>query len=69
MDTSLFLVTGLDLASDNVRVYNPYGYIENIKVEEFVSRTSFKAYRNKPFFYDYAFAFGMFEKNTIIYAD
>lgn len=63
------VVTGLDLTLDNVRVYNPYGYIENIKVEEFISRTSFKAYRNKPFFYDYAFAFGMFEKNTIIYAD
>ena len=63
------VVTGLDLTSDNVSVYNPYGYIENIKVEEFISRTSFKAYRNKPFFYDYAFAFGMFEKNTIIYAD
>ena len=62
------VVTAIDLANDNVTIYNPYGYIENIAVKEFVDRTSFKAYKGMPLFYNYAFAFGMFDKNTIFYA-
>ena len=62
------VVTAIDLANDNVTIYNPYGYIENIAVKEFVDRTSFKAYKGMPIFYNYAFAFGMFDKNTIFYA-
>ena len=49
-------------------VYNPYGYVENITLKEFIGRTTFNAYSNMPLFYHYAFAFGMFEKNAIIYA-
>ena len=62
------VVTAIDLANDNITIYNPYGYIENIAVKEFVDRTSFKAYSNMPLFYNYAFAFGLFDKNTIFYA-
>ena len=62
------VVTSIDLANDKVTIYNPYGYIENIEVKEFVDRTSFKAYNNMPIFYNYAFAFGLFDKNTIFYA-
>ena len=62
------VVTAIDLVNDNVTIYNPYGYIENIAVKEFVDRTSFKAYKGMPLFYNYAFAFGMFDKNTIFYA-
>ena len=62
------VVTAIDLANDNVTIYNPYGYIENIAVKEFVDCTSFKAYKGMPIFYNYAFAFGMFDKNTIFYA-
>ena len=62
------VVTAIDLANDKVTIYNPYGYIENIEVKEFVDRTSFKAYKGMPLFYNYAFAFGLFEKNTIFYA-
>ena len=61
------VVTAIDLANDNVTIYNPYGYIENIAVKEFVDRTSFKAYKGMPLFYNYAFAFGMFDKNTIFH--
>ena len=61
------LVTALDLTNDNVTVYNPYGYIENIKVDEFVNRTSFNAYKNIPLFLNFGFAFGAFDKNTIFY--
>ena len=62
------VVTAIDLGNDNVTIYNPYGYIENIEVEEFVDRTTFKAYKGMPLFYNYAFAFGLFDKNTIFYA-
>ena len=61
------LVTAIDMKSDNVTVYNPYGYIENITLDEFISRTSFKAYKNMPLFLNFGFAFGAFEKNTIFY--
>ena len=62
------VVTSIDLANDKVTIYNPYGYIENIEVTEFVDRTTFKAYKGMPLFYNYAFAFGLFDKNTIFYA-
>ena len=61
------VVTAIDLTNDKVTIYNPYGYIENIEVKEFVDRTSFKAYKGMPLFYNYAFAFGLFDKNTIFY--
>ena len=62
------VVGGLDLANDNVIVYNPYGYIENVNVDEFIDRTTFKAYKNMPLFLNFGFAFGAFHKNTIFYA-
>ena len=62
------VVSGLDLANDNVTVYNPYGYIENVNIDEFINRTSFKAYKNIPLFLNFGFAFGAFDKNTIFYA-
>ena len=63
------VVSAIDLGNDKVTIYNPYGYIENIEIKEFVNRASFKAYTNMPLFYNYAFAFGLFDKNTIFYAD
>lgn len=62
------VVSGLDLSSDNVTVYNPYGYIENVSINEFINRTTFKAYKNIPLFLNFGFAFGAFHKNTIFYA-
>ena len=62
------VVSGLDLQNDNVTIYNPYGYIENIKVDEFINRASFKTYKNIPLFLNFGFAFGAFHKNTICYA-
>ena len=62
------VVSGLDVKNDVVTVLNPYGYIENINVDEFVNRTSFKAYSNIPLFLNFGFAFGAFDKNTIFYA-
>ena len=62
------IISALDLVNDNVEVYNPYGYIENISVNELLERTSFKAYENMPLFLNFGFAFGAFDKNTIFFA-
>ena len=61
------LVSAIDIKNDNVTIYNPYGYIENITISEFVGRASFEAYKNIPLFLNFGFAFGAFEKNTIFY--
>ena len=61
------IVTALDLYNDNVTIYNPYGYIENISVSEFLNRTSFVSYSNMPLFLSFGFAFGAFHKNTLFY--
>ena len=63
------VVSGLDLQNDNITVYNPYGYIENVTIEEFINRTTFKAYEKMPLFLNFGFAFGAFHKNTIFYAE
>ena len=63
------VVNGLDLKNDNVTIYNPYGYIENVSTEEFINRTTFKAYEHMPLFLKFGFAFGAFDKNTIFYAE
>ena len=63
------IVSEIDIASDNVQVYNPYGYIENITIDEFINRTSFASYRNMPLFLDFGFAYGAFHKNTIFFAN
>ena len=62
------VVSALDIKNDIVIVYNPYGYIENISIDEFLSRTSFNAYNNMPLFLKFGFAYGAFGKNTIFYA-
>ena len=61
------VVNGLDLKNDNVKILNPYGYIENITIDEFLSRTSFKAYKNIPLFLNFGFAYGAFDKNVIFF--
>ena len=63
------IVTGLDISNDEVTVYNPYGYIENINVKEFISRTTFQSYKNMPLFLAFGFAYGAFDKNTIFIAN
>lgn len=59
------LLVGIDIPNNKISVANPYGYVEDISVDEFLQRTSFEAYENMPFYFKLAFAIGMFEKNTI----
>jgi len=59
------LVIGLDVPNDLVTIMNPYGYIEEIGLQEFLNRTSFEAYKKMPLFLELGFAFGIFEKNAV----
>ena len=59
------LVTGMDIPNDTVTVANPYGYLENVSVDEFISRTRFDAYENMPLFLRMGFVIGVFEKNSV----
>ena len=59
------LLIGMDIPNNKVTVANPYGYIEEISVDDYLQRTSFEAYENMPFYFKLAFAVGIFEKNTI----
>ena len=59
------LIVGMDIPNDTVRVANPYGYMEEVSVAEFLERTSFEAYEHMPLFLKLGFAFGFFEKNTV----
>ncbi|SFI03205.1 hypothetical protein SAMN04487830_11872 [Pseudobutyrivibrio sp. OR37] len=59
------LIVGADIPNDKITVANPYGYYEEITVEELLARTSFEAYEDMPLFMEMGFAIGLFEKNTI----
>ena len=59
------LVTGIDIPGDKVTVANPYGYVEEVSLDEFLGRTRFDAYEDMPLFLKLGFAFGVFEKNTV----
>lgn len=59
------LVTGMDIEGDSITVANPYGYVEEVHVDDFLKRTRFDAYENMPLFLKLGFAFGIFEKNTV----
>ena len=59
------LVTGMDVINDKVTVANPYGYNEEISLNEFLARTRYEAYDNMPLFLKLGFASGIFEKNTV----
>ena len=58
------VVTGMN--QNTITINNPYGYIEEISYQEFISRTTFKAFENMHIGYQFGFAFGLFSKNTII---
>lgn len=59
------LITGIDVPNDKIAILNPYGYEEVLTLKELVDRTSFKAYETMPIYLKLAFAFGVFERNTI----
>ena len=58
------LVTGMD--QEQVYVNNPYGYKEEISYDEFISRTTFRAFEGMNIGFQFGFAFGLFGKNTVI---
>lgn len=59
------LVTGLSIVNDEVIVANPYGYYENLSIDNFLSRTRYDAYENMEFGFYMGFIYGFFDKNTL----
>ena len=59
------LIIGADIPNDRITVANPYGYYEELSLEELLNRTSFQAYQNMPLFMKMGFVIGIFEKNTV----
>ena len=59
------LITGLDVPGDKITIANPYGFVEELSIEDFLKRTSFDAYEKMPLFIKLGFAYRVFEKNTI----
>lgn len=59
----------MDIQNDKVIIANPYGYMEDLTLKEFLDRTSFETYENMPIFLKLGFAFGIFEKNTVFIAE
>lgn len=59
------IITGMDVANDSITVVNPYGYVEKYTIHNFLKATRFDSYENMPFYLKLAFAFGIFEKNTV----
>ncbi len=59
------LIIGADIPNNKITVANPYGYYEELTLEELFKRTSFEAYSPMPVYMKMGFAIGMFEKNTI----
>ena len=63
------LIIGIDIPNDSITIANPYGYMEEITIKEFINRTSFESYKNMPIYLRLGFAFKIFEKNTIFIAE
>ena len=59
------LITGLDVPGNKIIIANPYGFVEENTIEDFLHRTSFDAYEKMPLFLKFGFAYGVFEKNAI----
>lgn len=63
------IVTEMDVPHNKVVVANPYGYIETYTIDDFLKATRYESFKNMPFYFKLAFAFGIFEKNTVFIAE
>lgn len=59
------VVTGMDILGDSITVLNPYGYVEDYSVEEFLKATRYDSYEDMELSLWFGFATGFFDKNTI----
>jgi len=59
------LVTAIDLKREMITVYNPYGYIEEYTVENFLKATTYQAYEEMESVIKMGFYAGVFSRNTI----
>jgi hypothetical protein len=60
------VVTGLDLVTRQVTILNAYGYIEEISLDEFLNRMSYRPTRDYPLIQKAVLRLGLMDKNCIV---
>ena len=56
------LIIGADIPNGIITIANPYGYYEEITLEELLNRTSFQAYKNMPYSYGWGLLWAYLRK-------
>jgi len=64
-DTHYAVVYGIDMASETVRISNPYGYLEELSFVELFGGLDFTNYKDEPFSFKLARKAGIVKSNTI----
>ena len=59
------LVVGLDFKNNIVQIANPYGYMEEFSIQDFIKATRFESYENMEWYFEEGFNFGLFNQNTV----
>jgi hypothetical protein len=64
-NTHYAVVYGLDLANQELKLSNPYGYVETLSFAEFFAGLDFSNYQDEPFGFRLARLVGMVDTNTV----
>lgn len=59
------LIIGLDFTSNTVQIANPYGYLQELSIQEFIKATRYESYENMEWYFEAGFNVGLFNQNTI----
>lgn len=59
------LITALDFKNDVVQIANPYGYMQEISIQELIKATRYESYENMEWYFETGFNVGLFNQNTI----
>lgn len=60
------LVVGLDFKNDIVQIANPYGYMEELTIQNFIKAARFESYENMEWHFEEGFNFGLFIKGFLL---
>lgn len=59
------LIVALDLNNNSVQIANPYGYMQELSIQDFIKATRYESYENMEWYFETGFNVGLFNKNTI----
>ncbi len=60
------VVTSIDLEKQEIGIVNPYGYLEQISLMEFLDRMSYRGIRNYPLVQRVVLKLGLMDRNSIV---